>query len=157
MKTAYLALGSNLGDRLEFLRFAARKLVQNGVEVAAKSKIYASQSVESGGEGDFLNAVLRVRTSLNAPQLLALCQSIEIEAGREPASAGLHRFGARALDIDILWFDGEVWNETELEIPHPRALNRNFVLKPLLDVLEGGWLEATDLSWSRSLATDERR
>jgi 2-amino-4-hydroxy-6-hydroxymethyldihydropteridine diphosphokinase len=148
MKTAYLALGSNLGNRLENLRFAVRKLAQNGVKVAAKSKIYASQSVESGGEGDFLNAALRVRTSLSAPQLLALCQSIETEAGREPAVAGLHRFGARALDIDILLFDGEFWHEIELEIPHPRALCRNFVLKPLLDVLDGGWLETTDLSWS---------
>ena len=144
MKTAYLALGSNLGDRLEQLRFAVRKLEENGVKVASKSKIYASQSVEGGGEGDFLNAALRVETSLSAPQLLALCQSIEMEAGRKKSEFGLHRLGERILDIDILLFEGENSGSPELELPHPRALGRNFVIKPLLDVLEGGWMNETE-------------
>lgn len=144
MKTAYLALGSNLGDRLEQLRFAVRKLEENGVRVAAKSKVYATQSVEGGGEGDFLNAALRVQTRLSASQLLALCQSIEIEAGRGKADFGLHRFGERVLDIDILLYEGEVLDSPDLELPHPRALGRNFVLKPLLDVLEGGWMTETE-------------
>lgn len=144
MKTAYLALGSNLSDRLQQLRFAVRKLEENGIRVTAKSKIYESQSVESGGEGDFLNAALRIETSLSAAQLLSLCQSIETEAGRKKPEWGLHRYGERVLDIDILLFEGIMSASPELELPHPRALGRNFVLRPLLDVLEGGWMNETE-------------
>jgi 2-amino-4-hydroxy-6-hydroxymethyldihydropteridine diphosphokinase len=141
--TVYLALGSNQGDRLHFLRFALEKLAQSGVVIEAKSKIYEAQSVETGGEGDFYNAAIRVRTHLTAPQLLELCTSIEKEAGRESAPTGLHRSGARSLDIDILLFGDKTFSTPELEIPHPRALNRNFVLAPLLDVLQGGWMRET--------------
>jgi 2-amino-4-hydroxy-6-hydroxymethyldihydropteridine diphosphokinase len=144
MKTAYLALGSNLGDRLEALRFAVRKLEENGVKVAAKSKVYATQSVEGGGEGDFFNAALRIETTLSVGQLLALCQSIEVEAGRKKAESGLHRWGERVLDIDILLFEGEISSSPQLELPHPRALGRTFVIRPLLDVLEGGWMTETE-------------
>ena len=147
MTTAYLALGSNLGDRLHHLRFAIEALEAGGVFVEARSKIYQSQSVESGGEGDFLNAVLRVQTELSAPQLLELCQQIEVEAGRESVVPGEHRNGPRALDIDILLFVDETWNTSELCIPHPRALQRAFVLRPLLDVLEGGWVRETEFSF----------
>lgn len=152
MKTAYLALGSNLGNRLANLRFAIEALEAGGVFVDALSKIYASQSVESGGDGDFLNAALRVQTELLAPQLLRLCQEIEVAAGRECAVAGEHRSGPRALDIDILLFVDDAfvderWNTPELQIPHPRALHRAFVLRPLLDVLEGGWVEETELNF----------
>lgn len=144
MKTAYLALGSNLGERLEQLRFAVRKLEENGVKVTAKSKIYETQSVEGGGEGDFLNAAVRAETNLDVKQLLALCQSIELEAGRKKSEWGLHRPGERVLDIDILLFEGEASISPELELPHPRALGRNFVIRPLLDVLEGGWMNETE-------------
>ncbi len=145
MNTVYLALGSNLGDRLNHLRFALEKLNQAGIVVEAKSKIYLSQSVESGGEGDFYNAAVRARTSLAAPQLLEVCASVEEEAGRQSAPRGVHRSGARALDIDILMFGNEIWNTPELEIPHPRALGRAFVLRPLLDVLESGGIKLTEL------------
>lgn len=147
MKTAFLALGSNQGDRLSHLQFAVQRLQASGVQVVDKSRIYVSQSVEGGGEGDFLNAVLRVETSLETPELLALCQDIEVEAGRERARAGEHRGGVRALDIDLVLVGEEIWMAPELEVPHPRALRRNFVLRPLLDVLPGGWLEKTDLVW----------
>jgi 2-amino-4-hydroxy-6-hydroxymethyldihydropteridine diphosphokinase len=147
MATAYLALGSSLGNRLRYLQGASQALMARGVFVDAHSKIYESQSVESGGDGDFLNAVLRVQTELSAPELLELCQQIEVAAGREAATPGEHRGGPRALDIDILLFVDERWNTPQLEIPHPRALHRAFVLKPLLDVLEGGWVKETELSF----------
>jgi len=139
--TVYLALGSNLGNRLKNLRFALQKLEQRGVMIEAKSKIYRAQSVETGGEGDFYNAAIRARTEVSAPQLLEICGSIEKEAGRETAPRGVHRSGARALDIDILLFGDQTFDSPELEIPHPRALGRNFVLRPLLDVLAGGWVK----------------
>lgn len=147
MTTAYLALGSNLGDRLENLRTAIRKLEESGVTVAQKSKIYGTQSVEGGGDGDFLNAALRIETELDVHQLLEVCQRIEIEAGREKAEFGEHRGGERTLDLDILAYGDEILNLKELQLPHPRALGRNFVLRPLLDVLPGGWIEETDFNF----------
>ncbi len=140
MRTVYLAFGSNLGDRLHNLRFGVETLEQAGVIIEAKSKIYLAQSVEGGGEGDFFNAAIRARTDLSALQLLEVCAAIEEDAGREATPRGRHRGGARALDIDILLFGDETLALPELEIPHPRALRRAFVLKPLLDVLEGGWI-----------------
>ncbi len=147
MQTAYLALGSNLGNRLENLQFAVRELEGRGIQVTQKSKIYSSQSVGTGGEGDFLNAALRVTTDLTPLELLAVCQQIEIESGRDAAEFGEHRFGARTLDIDIVAFGNEKSDLKNLELPHPRALERNFVLRPLLDVLSGGWLEETELNF----------
>jgi len=144
----FLALGSNEGDRLEHLRYALEELVRCSVQVEGKSKIYESKSVGSGGEGDFLNAVLRGRTSLSALELLATCQEIEKRAGRDkPAFEGAKRVGSRALDIDILLFGDESCATPALELPHPRALERPFVLRPLLDVLDLSGIITTDLEW----------
>lgn len=147
MTTAYLALGSNRGDRLAHLRGAVRGLEAAGVQVAARSQIYTTESVEGGGEGDFLNAVLRVRTFLDARGLLLLTSNLEIEAGRPSGEAGAHRGGPRVLDIDILLFGEEIHHEPDLQIPHPRMGHRAFVLRPLLDVLEGGWVRDSGEDW----------
>lgn len=147
MTWTYLALGSNQGDRLANLRLAIRKLEENGnVEVEAKSRIYQTQSVGTGGEGYFLNAVIHAETWLSAPELLGVTQRIELEMGREaPSEVGAHRSGARPIDIDILLFGDENFSTRELEIPHPRALYRPFVLRPLLDILKGGWIKPTEM------------
>jgi 2-amino-4-hydroxy-6-hydroxymethyldihydropteridine diphosphokinase len=140
----YLALGSNIGDRLDNLRRAVQLLQdQEPIEVEAKSKIYRTQSVEGGGETDFLNAALRVRTSLSPLELLKLIRNIEETLGRPQPP----RHGPRAIDIDLLIFGDERMESAVLTLPHPRMHYRAFVLKPLLDVLEGGWVEETDLSW----------
>lgn len=144
MKTIYLALGSNIGDRLENLREAVRALeATDHTRVKALSKIYETQSVEGGGPTDFLNAVLRGETQLTARQLLAALQEIESRIGRPQPP----RQGPRLIDIDILLYNDEVIDETHLKIPHPRMHRRAFVLKPLLDVLEGGWAVETSLRW----------
>ncbi len=137
MTTAYLALGSNLGDRAANLRGAVAQLERVGIRVVAKSKIYRSASVDSGGDGEFLNAALRIETGLTAPELLGMCQRVEFSAGRRaPVKPGEKRVGPRALDVDILLFGDETHDSPTLQIPHPRALNRDFVLMPLLDVLQ---------------------
>lgn len=144
MKTVYLALGSNVGDRLRNLRDAARALDNvPGTRVQAFSKIYETQSVEGGGPGDFLNAALRIETQLTPRQLLDALQEIESEIGRPQPP----RHGPRLIDIDILLYGDEEVDEANLKIPHPRMHRRAFVLKPLLDVLEGGWATKTDLDW----------
>ena len=137
MTIAYLALGSNLGDRHTNLRQAVAQLERVGIRVAAKSKIYRSVSIDSGGVGEFLNAVVRVETGLSAPELLSMCQRVEASLGRRaPATAGDKRPGPRAIDVDILLFGDETYDSPTLQIPHPRALSRDFVLRPFLDVLQ---------------------
>ena len=146
--TAYLALGSNLGDRAANLRAAVRLLADRGLAVKARSKMYRTQSVEGGGPEPFLNAALRVSTNLEPLDLLALLRAVETELGRPETEAGRHRGGSRTIDIDILMYGDITLNTVELELPHPRMHRRAFVLRPLLDVLEGGWVSETEEDWS---------
>jgi len=145
--TAYLALGSNEGDRAENLRRAVRSLHADGVTVEAKSGIYESESVEGGGPGDFLNAVVRVATTLDPGALLERLQRIETELGRPQTEGGRHRGGSRAIDLDLLFYGEVKFDSPELELPHPRLHRRPFVLRPLLDVLEGGWVRPSPVNW----------
>lgn len=143
--TAYLSLGSNIGARSDHLREAMQQLARHdAVRVMAKSKIYETQSVESGGPGDFLNAALRVQTTLSAHELWDACRAIESTLGRPQPP----RHGPRVIDIDILLFGTETHDTPDLQIPHPRMGSRAFVLKPLLDVLESGWVRETEETWN---------
>lgn len=144
MTPAYLALGSNVGNRLANLRQAAKLLdASEGITVEALSNIYETQSVEGGGPDDFLNAAMRITTSLSARELLEVIGKIETKIGRPQPP----RHGPRLIDIDILIFGEEEIQEPDLQVPHPRMHRRAFVLKPLLDVLDGGWTQQTNLSW----------
>lgn len=144
MTPAYLALGSNVGDSLAHLKQAARLLeASEGIVVEAYSGIYETQSVEGGGPDDFLNAAVRINTSLSARELLEVIGEIETKIGRPQPP----RHGPRLIDIDILIFGDEEIREPDLQVPHPRMHRRAFVLKPLLDVLNGGWTQETNLSW----------
>lgn len=143
MTTIYLALGSNVGDRVANLQKACNLLEQAGLEVQARSAIYETESVEGGGDADFLNAALRARTLLSPEELLKLIQGIEASLGRPQPP----RHGPRAIDIDILFFGDLVIDTGELQVPHPRMQRRAFVLRPLCDVLEGGWVAPTAEKW----------
>ena len=144
MTIFYLALGSNEGNALKNLQRAVRLLEQHPqIEIQARSKIYRTQSVEGGGPNIFLNAVVKGSTPFTARELLSTIQEIETQLGRPQPP----RHGPRPIDIDILLFGEMEISEPSLKIPHPRMNRRAFVLKPLLDVLEGGWVEATDLNW----------
>ena len=143
-RTAYLSLGSNIGARANHLREAVQRLERHAdIRVVAKSKIYETQSVEGGGPDDFLNAALRVKTTLTAHELWNACRTIESTLGRPQPP----RHGPRVIDIDILLFADETHNTPDLRIPHPRMAHRPFVLKPLLDVLDGGWVRETNENW----------
>ena len=142
--TAYLALGSNQGDRAENLRQACRLLAQNeAIEIEARSALYETESVEGGGPANFLNAAIRVSTTLTSRQLLATVNEIEAAMGRPHPP----RQGPRLIDIDILLFGDERIDTPDLQIPHPRMLHRAFVLRPLSDVLEGGWVRPAAENW----------
>lgn len=131
MTRAYLGLGSNLGDRLGHLKAAVSLLdAADGVEVAAVSSVYRSEPVGPPGQGEYLNAVVAVDTSLSPAVLLSRSREIEEARGRR---RGL-RWGPRTLDIDILLFGSEEIDEPDLQVPHPRLATRRFVLDPLLEI-----------------------
>jgi len=141
---AYLALGSNLGNRLNFLQRSIIELEKHPeIILLRKSRIYETESVEGGGEGNFLNAVICVETSLTPIELLNFTQNIEGSLGRPLPP----RHGPRCIDIDILFFEQQNSAQSQLQLPHPRMYRRAFVLAPLLDVLENGGINLTSLTW----------
>jgi 2-amino-4-hydroxy-6-hydroxymethyldihydropteridine diphosphokinase len=127
----FLSLGSNLGDRLALLAAAREALAAlPATAVVVASRIYETAPQDHVLQPAFLNLVLCLETGLQPRDLLAECQRIENEHGRE---RGL-RFGPRSLDIDILLFQDVESEEPELMLPHPRMLRRAFVLVPLSEV-----------------------
>lgn len=126
-RRALLALGSNLGDREGHLRGA---VVALGDEVEAVSAVYETPPVGGPEQGPYLNAVVALRTGRSARALLDQAHAIEAAAGR----VRVERWGPRTLDVDVLWIDGEVVDEPDLVVPHPRLFERPFVLVPLGDV-----------------------
>ncbi len=125
--SAYLALGSNLGDRLETLQRAVELLdARPGVEVVRSSRVYETEPV-GPPQPAYLNAVVEVRTDLEPLELLKETQAVEDELGRVRAE----RWGPRTIDVDVLTFDERTVDEPELVVPHPRMHERGFVLVPL--------------------------
>lgn len=130
LATVYLALGSNVGQRLEHMRSALQFLKAKGIIIMAKSPVYENRAVGMQNADPFLNAVIKAQTSLKPEELLDVCLSIETQLGRKRTTA----WSPRTIDLDILLYE-EIYLETEhLCLPHPRMLERDFVLKPLMDV-----------------------
>ncbi len=131
MTSAYIALGSNLGDRVALLRGALAALQRDGaVRVVAESAVYETAPVGGPKQPDYLNMVVAVSTELTAEVLLERCLAVEAEHGR----VRRERWGARTLDLDLLAY-GEVQLESErLTLPHPRMAERAFVLVPLAEI-----------------------
>lgn len=131
MTAAYLALGSNLDDPASQLRAALEELAAAPhCRIGAVSSAYHSAAVGPGNQADYLNAVLKLTTSLTALELLSTTQTIETKRGRIRGE----RWAARTLDIDILLFGDEIIDTTTLQVPHPRMPERNFVLYPLAEI-----------------------
>ena len=132
MNTAYLGLGSNLGNRMAFLRGGRDALISKpGIDFVKASGGYETEAV--GGPPDnplFLNSVLEIKTSLSPQELLQACLAVEDDFGRSRPV----RWAPRTLDIDILFYEDLVVCEEALSIPHPRLHERAFVLAPLLDI-----------------------
>ncbi|MDR0693366.1 MAG: 2-amino-4-hydroxy-6-hydroxymethyldihydropteridine diphosphokinase [Puniceicoccales bacterium] len=128
---AYLSLGSNLGDRLGFLALALSKLKCDGLKIEKCSSVYETEPQILANQPNFLNCVLFVKTAFNALQLLRFCQAIECAIGKNKTI----EFGPRNIDIDLLTFNGEKISTPDLIIPHPRMLDRNFILVPLKEIV----------------------
>ena len=131
---AYVALGSNLGERelhLYQARFALE--VTAGIEVVSASRIYETEPVGPEGQGPYLNAVLGLQTELPPRALLSQLLEIERQQGRR-RGAETERWSARTLDLDLLLYADECLEEEGLELPHPRLHQRAFVLEPLCEL-----------------------
>ena len=132
MQTAYIGLGSNLGDRLARLRQAAAGL-QRIAALVRCSPVYEGSAHTLGPNDmspDFLNAVVEIRTDLNGVDLLEACQKIEREGARRRRVP----YAPRTIDLDILTFGGCTCSTDQLILPHPRLQDRRFVLQPWYDL-----------------------
>lgn len=130
--TAYISLGSNVGEREKFVRRAVEELgATEGIEVTARSSLYETSPVGGPPQRSFINAVVRLATSLDARSLYEACKAIERRLGREPSEL---RWGPRVVDLDLMLFGDAKVSEADLEIPHPRMGERRFVLEPLLEI-----------------------
>lgn len=125
----YLALGTNLGDRLANLKQAIAALTPQ-LEVKARSQVYETPPWGYEDQPKFLNQVVRAKTYLEPMPLLKHLKRLEVALGRRETFQN----GPRLIDIDILFYDDLVLEKDSLVIPHPRLHERGFVLLPLLDV-----------------------
>ena len=134
---AFIALGSNLGDRLRrFERARAALGGTGGIDVVAASRVYETEPLGEAGQAAYLNAVLSVKTEMAARSLLERLLEIEMAEGRE-RSREAGRWGPRTLDLDLLLYGNACIGEPGLEVPHPRLHERGFVLAPLCEVAGG--------------------
>lgn len=133
MAVCYLGIGSNLGDKRSNIREAVKKVnCLKDTKVLKSSKIIRSRP-QGGprGQPEFLNAVLKIRTKFPPLALLKNLKKIETELGRKKTV----RYGPRTIDLDILLYEDRVIQSKSLIVPHPKIFQRNFVLKPLLEVI----------------------
>ena len=130
MSIVYLALGSNLGDRFYYIQAAIKELEASGFKVLKLSKIIETDPVGGVVQGKYLNAVLKASTTYLPEELHVITQTIECRLGRVKKIIN----GPRVIDIDILLYDDIKLITPRLLIPHPRMLERNFVMIPLKEI-----------------------
>ena len=134
MPTTYLSLGSNLGDRKQLLHTAINEIAERVGRVEAISSCIETEPVGFDSVHLFLNMAVRVMTELNPYELLKVLKQLERDLGRTRKSHdGVHY--DRIIDIDILLYDNLEVNSEELQIPHPRMWERDFVIRPLKEIL----------------------
>ncbi|RJG15221.1 2-amino-4-hydroxy-6-hydroxymethyldihydropteridine diphosphokinase [Massilia cavernae] len=130
---AYIGIGANLGDALANVDDAlARLAALPGTRLLASSSKYSTAPIDSSGP-DYINAVASIDTALGAHELLAALNAIELAHGRERP----YRNAPRTLDLDVLLYGDEIIGTPTLQVPHPRMLERGFVLIPLLEIAPG--------------------
>jgi len=131
LNQVYLSIGSNLGNRYLNLQKAVLALAKKVGAVLQTSSIYENGAVGFDGE-DFLNACIQLETKLSPTELLVALKEIELNFGRKKDTN--QGYASRSIDLDILYFNDLILNGAGLSIPHPRMIDRNFVLKPLADI-----------------------
>ena len=150
LKTAYLSLGSNLGDRAAHIEDALARLAEAGVAVRRRSSLYETQPVGTTAQRWFVNCIAEIETELMPLALLHLLKRIEREMGRNPSTG--RQPTARLIDIDIVAVGQLVADSPELTLPHPRLAERRFVLQPLFELAPDWRHPITRLSVSEMLS-----
>jgi 2-amino-4-hydroxy-6-hydroxymethyldihydropteridine diphosphokinase len=150
LKTAYIGLGSNLGNRVQALEAAVNKLkAMSEIYFLAMSGLYETSAVEFEG-GSFLNAVAAVRTGMGPGMLLEVLLSTETALGRTRKQG---KTGSRAIDLDLLLYGDTVIDGKGLTVPHPRMLRRRFVMEPLAELAPDLKIPPTGIKASESAAS----
>jgi 2-amino-4-hydroxy-6-hydroxymethyldihydropteridine diphosphokinase len=128
---AVVALGSNLGDRVDYLQKAVNEINSlKEIEISEISSVYETLPVGGPEQGNYLNVVISVNTDLDADELLHKLLLIELKLGRQREIV----WGPRTIDLDLIWFEDQTINLENLVLPHPRAHERCFVIKPWLEI-----------------------
>lgn len=127
----YLLLGSNLGNRRQFLYEAMQRIAEEIGRIVQQSSVYETQAWGNTAVPDYLNQVLEIETESAPHQLLRQVLAIEEKAGRRREE----KWGSRTIDIDILFYNHQVINTPDLIIPHPLIQERRFVLEPLTEIV----------------------
>jgi 2-amino-4-hydroxy-6-hydroxymethyldihydropteridine diphosphokinase len=130
LQTVYLLLGSNLGNRQEILKKAIDLIQKNVGVIISQSKNYETKAWGKTDQPDFLNIAIEIETNLMPLEVLAKTQAIENQLGR----VRLEKWGARLIDIDIIFYGQEIIDEPSLKVPHPLVQERVFALEPLAEI-----------------------
>ena len=132
MAQAFIGLGTNIGDRKENINMAVKALsLLPETKVLDVSNLYETAPWGYKNQQNFVNAAVKIETNLSPEALLGACLGIEAAMGR----VRLIKNGPRVVDLDLLLYDNVIRNTEELTLPHPRMMERAFVLKPLIDIL----------------------
>lgn len=130
---AFIGIGSNLGDRVQTTRDAIRLLDDHPqIQVVTLSHFYETEPLTLKGEKQnwYLNCVVKIKTTLNSVRLFRIMQDVEKLLGRQRQE----KWGPRTIDLDLLFFDGDILRTKSLTIPHPELHHRRFVLEPLAEI-----------------------
>lgn len=130
MNIVYIAFGSNIGDRGAAIEEALNLIEQNEMKIVKKSKIYETEPYGYVDQPSFLNGAVEVETNLSCRDVLERLLSIENQIGRVRE----FKWGPRIIDLDIIFYNNEIYDEEDLKVPHPDMQSRDFVLKPLNDL-----------------------
>jgi 2-amino-4-hydroxy-6-hydroxymethyldihydropteridine diphosphokinase len=128
---AYIGFGSNLNDRLGYLKRAALEISSNDdCDIIIFSSIYETKPFGEENQPNFLNAAAKIGTDLSVQDLFSFIKNIEIELGRKDT----FRWGPREIDLDLLFYNDIVFSDKNLKVPHPGIPHRDFVLIPLMEI-----------------------
>jgi 2-amino-4-hydroxy-6-hydroxymethyldihydropteridine diphosphokinase len=132
MNLVYLSIGSNLGNRLNYIRKSVLQIAELLGEITAVSSLYETEPMGFTAPEKFLNCCIAVETTKSATQILRITQEIEKDLGRIRFNDS--QYHSRTIDIDTVFFNNEIINLPHFQVPHKHFSKRNFVLKPLCDI-----------------------